>query len=122
VSLRCLLVDDNAAFLEAASVLLRQGGVNVVGVANNGADALQLARELRPDVVLVDIGLGLENGFDVARRLDQDAEGSRPKVIMISARAETDYSELVANSPAIGFVAKSAVSPREIDRVIRDAT
>jgi DNA-binding NarL/FixJ family response regulator len=122
VALRCLLVDDNAAFLEAASVLLRQGGITVLGVATNSADALRLARELRPDVVLVDIGLGHENGFDVARLLNEDDDGSRPKVIMISARAETDYSELILNSPAIGFVAKSELSPGEIGRVIRHAT
>jgi CheY-like chemotaxis protein len=122
VPVRCLLVDDNVAFLEAASVLLGREGMTVVGVATGSADALRLARALRPDVVLVDIGLGDENGFDVARLLDQDDHGSRPKVIMISARAESDYAELIVDSPAVGFVAKSELSAREIGRVMRQAT
>jgi CheY-like chemotaxis protein len=122
VPLRCLLVDDNAAFLDAASVLLRRDGMTVVGVAMSGVDALRLARALRPDVVLVDIGLGDENGFAVARLLDQDDDGSHPKVIMISARAESDYSDLIIDSPAIGFVAKSELSALEIGRVMGDAT
>jgi DNA-binding NarL/FixJ family response regulator len=122
VPLRCLLVDDNAPFLDAASVLLQRDGMTVVGVAMSGADALRLARALRPDVVLVDIGLGNENGFDVARLLDEDDEGNHSKVILISARAESDYSELIVDSPAIGFVAKSELSAGEIDRVMRYAT
>jgi CheY-like chemotaxis protein len=122
VPLRCLLVDDNVDFLDAASVLLRRGGMTVVGVATSSADALPLVRALRPAVVLVDIGLGEENGFDLARLLDQDDYGSRAKVIMISARAESDYAELIADSPAIGFVAKSELSVREIGRVMRHAT
>jgi CheY-like chemotaxis protein len=122
VPLRCLLIDDNADFLDAASVLLRRGGMIVVGVATSSADALPLVRALRPDVVLVDIGLGDENGFEVAGLLDQDDHGSRPKVIMISARAESDYTDLIAESPAIGFVAKSELSVREIGRLMRHAT
>jgi CheY-like chemotaxis protein len=66
MSLRCLLVDDNDAFLEAASRLLRREGVTVAGVASSAAEALRRVRELRPDVVLIDIGLGDESGFDVA--------------------------------------------------------
>ena len=56
--LRCLLVDDSDAFLEAASVLLERERVTVVGVASSSAEALRQARELRPDVILVDVGLG----------------------------------------------------------------
>src|SRR5258705_13147975 len=65
--LRCLLVDDNEAFLEAAGGLLEREGLTVAGVASSTAEALQQARRLRPDVVLVDIGLGDESGFDLAR-------------------------------------------------------
>jgi two-component system, NarL family, nitrate/nitrite response regulator NarL len=69
VALGCLIVDDNANFLEAAASLLQREGVTVVGLASSIADALQQARELSPDVVLVDIVLGRESGFDLARRL-----------------------------------------------------
>jgi CheY-like chemotaxis protein len=116
--LRCLLVDDNAAFLETASVLLERGGLTVVGVASSTAEALRQARALRPDVILVDIGLGDESGFDLARLLGRDGQGGSAKVILISTRAEEDYAELIAESPAAGFLAKSELSARGIGRIL----
>jgi two-component system nitrate/nitrite response regulator NarL len=118
VPLRCLLVDDNEVFLEAASGLLQREGVAVVGVASNTAEALRQARALRPDVILVDIGLGEESGFDLARLLARDGEAGSADVIMISTRAETDYTELIAESPAAGFLAKSELSARGIGRIL----
>jgi DNA-binding NarL/FixJ family response regulator len=118
VSVRCLLVDDNDAFLEAASVLLQRDGVTVVGVASNSAEALRQARALRPDVILVDIGFGDESGFDLARLLAQDGPGGSAEVILISARAETDYAELIAESRAAGFLMKSELSARAIGRIL----
>ena len=116
--LRCLLVDDNDAFLKAAGDLLRREGVPVVGVAASSAEALRQARALRPDVILVDIGLGTESGFDLARLLAQDGHGGGAEVILISARAETDYEELVAASPAAGFLVKSELSAQPISRIL----
>jgi CheY-like chemotaxis protein len=116
--LRCLLVDDNNAFLEAASVLLQREGATVVGMASSTADALRQARALQPDVILVDIGLGDESGFDLARLLARDGQGGSTEVILISARAETDYAELITESPAAGFLAKSELSAREIGRIL----
>jgi CheY-like chemotaxis protein len=116
--LRCLLVDDNDAFLKAASVLLEHEGVTVAGVASNGTEALRQARALRPDVILLDIGLGDESGLDVARRLTQNGHAGGATVIMISSRAETDYGELIAESPAAGFVGKSELSAPEIGRLL----
>jgi DNA-binding NarL/FixJ family response regulator len=120
MSLRCLLVDDNDAFLEAATGLLQREGVTVVGVASSIAEALRQVRALRPDVILVDIGLGDESGLDLARLLARDGQGGSAEVIMISARAETDYTELVAESAAAGFLAKSELSAREIERILGD--
>jgi CheY-like chemotaxis protein len=119
--LRSLLVDDNDAFLEAASVLLEREGVTVAGVASNTAEALQQARALRPDVILVDIGLGDESGFDLAWLLTRDGQGgqrARAEVILISSYAETDYADLIAESPAAGFLAKSELSARAIGRIL----
>jgi DNA-binding NarL/FixJ family response regulator len=116
--LRSLLVDDNDAFLEAASVLLEREGVTVVGVASNTAEALCQARALRPDVILVDIGLGDESGFDLAWLLARDSQGGRAEVILISSCAETDYAELIADSPAAGFLAKPELSARAIGRIL----
>jgi CheY-like chemotaxis protein len=116
--LRCLLVDDNDAFLETASVLLEREGVTVVGVASSTAEALQQARALRPDVILVDLGLGDESGFDAARLLARDGQGGSAEVILISTRAEEDYAELITESPAAGFLAKSELSARGISRIL----
>jgi DNA-binding NarL/FixJ family response regulator len=116
--LRCLLVDDNDAFLDAASVLLQREGMTVVGVASSTAEALGQARALRPDVILVDIGLGDESGFDLARLLAGDSQAGSASVIMISARAETDYTELLAESSAAGFLAKSELSARGVGRIL----
>jgi CheY-like chemotaxis protein len=119
VSIRCLVVDDSEAFLKAASVLLQQEGLTVVGVASNSAEALQQARALRPDVILVDIGLGDESGFDLAQLLAQDGQGGSAEVILISARAETDYAEMIAESPAAGFLVKSELSAQAISRILQ---
>jgi CheY-like chemotaxis protein len=119
--LRCLLVDDNEAFLEAASLLLEREGVTVAGVASSIAEALRQARALRPDVILVDIGLGEESGFDLARLLAQDGRGGQgvgAEVILISTGAEADYSELIEESPAAGFLAKSELSVPDISRIL----
>lgn len=116
--IRCLLVDDSDAFLEAARVLLEREGVTVAGVASDSAGALRQARALRPDVILVDIGLGEESGFDLARLLARDGQGGGAEVILISAQAETDYAELIAESPAAGFLAKSELSAKGIGQIL----
>ena len=108
--MRCLIVDDSAHFVAAARGLLEREGVAVVGVASTGADALRCFEELRPDVTLVDVDLGGESGFDVAEQLHRSAGPTAPKVILISTHAAQDFAELIEESPAAGFVAKSALS------------
>jgi DNA-binding NarL/FixJ family response regulator len=121
MALRSLIVDDNARFLSAARTLLEREGVAVVGVASSCAEAVQLAGELQPDVALVDIDLGDESGFDVARRL-AGAEGPElSRVVLISAYPEADFAELIAASPAVGFLSKSDVSAMKIHEVLRRA-
>lgn len=123
VRMRCLLVDDNRAFLETARVLLDRQGVTVAGTASTSAEALRQATALRPDVVLVDIALGGENGFDLARLLAGEAEGAGTgmAVIMISTDAEADYADLIAESPAAGFLSKAELSAAGIRRILGQA-
>jgi CheY-like chemotaxis protein len=118
--LRCLLVDDSDAFLETASLLLEREGLTVAGVASSIAEALQQARALRPDFILVDIGLGTESGFTLAWLLARDEQGA--DVILISAGAEADYTDLIAESPAAGFLAKSELSASRIGRMLGHAS
>jgi DNA-binding NarL/FixJ family response regulator len=116
--LRCLIVDDNPGFLDAARGLLEREGVAVVGVASTGAEAIQRIQELSPDVTLVDIDLGAESGFEVARRLHQQADQATSPVILISTYDEQDYADLIAASPALGFLAKSALSASAVREVL----
>lgn len=117
MKLRCLIVDDNTYFLEAARVLLERQGINVVGVASTGAQALRLAEELRPDVTLLDIDLGGESGFDLATRLTEGT-GPRPAVILISTYPRKDFAGLIAASPAVGFLSKSDLTAAAIHQLL----
>jgi two-component system nitrate/nitrite response regulator NarL len=108
--LRVLIVDDSESFLRAARVLLERQGLSVVGVASTTADALARAVELRPDVVLVDINLAGESGFDLAHGLCEQDRGYERAVILISTHAEEDFADLIAACPATGFLAKSELS------------
>ncbi|WP_307872532.1 response regulator [Paractinoplanes ovalisporus] len=104
MTLRCLLVDDNDHFLAAACDLLVREGLEVAGTASDIAGALGRAAETGPDLALVDVNLGGESGFDLARRLVPTP------VIMISTHSGDDYADLVDESPAIGFLAKTELS------------
>jgi CheY-like chemotaxis protein len=122
MALRSLIVDDNARFLSAARRLLERQGIAVVGVASSGAEAVEMADELRPDVALVDIDLGAESGFDVARRLAGAGGPGRSPVVLISAYPEVDFAELIAASPAVGFLPKADVSATSIREVLERAS
>jgi DNA-binding NarL/FixJ family response regulator len=117
----CLIVDDKPSFLEAARGLLEQEGMVIVGIASTAAEAVGSAAELHPEVTLVDIDLGGESGFELARRLADDPGLDPGLLIMISAQAEDDVADLVEASPAIGFVSKSDLSAEGIDRLVRAA-
>ena len=116
MALGILIVDDNSLFLDAARGLLEREGVRVVGVASTSADALRHAKELRPEIVLVDIVLGPESGFELARRLVESDGGSA--VILISTHSEADFADLIAESPAAGFLPKSELSADGIRRIV----
>jgi CheY-like chemotaxis protein len=117
VVMRCLLVDDNEAFVEIARRVLDPGGVEVTGTASTIAQAVRRVSELRPDLVLIDVMLGDENGFDLAHRL-AELHARDLAVIMISSGTEDDYAELIAQSPARGFLPKGELSGDAIRRLL----
>jgi DNA-binding NarL/FixJ family response regulator len=122
VAFSVLIVDDDRLFLEAARVLLEREGLRVIGSAATSAEAVRRAGELRPEVVLVDIMLGGESGFDLARRLAGQRGDGGPAVILISTHAEADFADLIADSPAAGFVPKQKLSGRAIRRIVDGRT
>jgi len=116
--MRVLIVDDNTHFLKAAGDLLERDGMTVVAVATTGSEALCRVDELQPDVILVDVDLGPESGFDLARQIAAATRAARRPVILISASPEQDLVELIDDSPAIGFVSKSNLSGQAISRLL----
>jgi len=118
--LTCLIVDDNLEFFEAARELLAEDGVTVVGFAATSDEAVEAALALRPDVALVDIDLGAERGFDVARRL-AGLPGGGPPIILISAESGSELAELVDASGALGFVSKTDLSGDAIRKLLAHA-
>jgi DNA-binding NarL/FixJ family response regulator len=111
--LRCLIVDDNRGFTATAAEVLERGDdVTVVGTATNSAEALRCLEQLRPDVTLVDVDLGEESGFDLAEAIHRRRwpAGQEPAVILISSHSEQDFADMVAASPALGFLPKARLS------------
>jgi DNA-binding NarL/FixJ family response regulator len=119
VVLGFLIVDDNPGFLRAARALLKREGLRVIGVASTGEEAVRSAAELRPDVILLDIDLGAESGFDVARRLFDDTDVDPGRLILISAHAQDDFADLIEASPAVGFLVKHALSATAIETLLQ---
>jgi len=119
--LRALIVDDNSRFCESMRSLLEDEGIAVVGVAASGDEAARIVHEVAPDVALVDIDLGDESGFDVARCLTTAGARSAPRVILISTHDEGEVADLVAASPALGFLAKLDLNGDAIRELLRAA-
>jgi DNA-binding NarL/FixJ family response regulator len=120
MAIRCLIVDDNASFLAEAAALLQRDGLVIAGLASNTREALERARQLQPDVALVDISLGSESGLELARQLVDIDEGA-PTVILISTRAESDFAEMIEEAPVAGFVPKAELSASAIRRLLAAA-
>jgi len=119
VSIRVLLVDDHQIFREGLRALLNaKPGIEVVAEAENGRTALQAARELMPDVVVMDVTMPDLNGIEAARRLI--AEFSDIKVIALSMHSDHRLvSEMLAVG-ASGYLLKDCAF-EELERAIRTA-
>jgi CheY-like chemotaxis protein len=119
-TLRCMIVDDSRAFLTIAALVLERDGVAVVATTTRSAEALECIERLRPDVMLVDIELGGESGFDLARAIHRRSWVAvpAPAVILISAYDERDFADQVAASPASGFLPKWKLSAAAIAETI----
>ncbi len=112
-----LIVDDHPSFRQSARLLLESDGWDVVGEAPDGEAALAAARELAPDLVLLDVQLPDLDGFEVSRRLR--ANGNAPAVVMTSSRDACDYGTLATDSGAAGFVPKSELSGAALEALLR---
>jgi DNA-binding NarL/FixJ family response regulator len=117
VTRRLLIVDDDARFRELLRMVLEDAPeFEVVGEAQEGSGALEAARELGPDVVLLDINLPDTTGFELVPLLA--AEAGDPEVVLISSRGDETYEELAQRAGALAFVPKDELSAAAIRRVL----
>ena len=117
--LRCVIVDDDPRYIAVATRLLERGGISIIGAASTIAEAVQRVEELRPDITLVDVNLGGESGLHLALKLHQANSHAGLKIILTSAQSEQDFADMIAASPAVGFVPKDDLSPDCHPRVAR---
>jgi DNA-binding NarL/FixJ family response regulator len=115
---RCLIVDDNEQFLTAAQASLEREGLEIVGTAKTIAEALTKVDALRPDIVLVDIALGPESGFELTRQIVASHPDLRARIVLISTRREEDFIDLITTSPAAGFLSKVQLSARAVRKLV----
>jgi len=118
VRLRSLLVDDSETFLTSASLLLESQGLEIVATAMNGSDALELVSALSPDVALVDVELGDEDGVALAGELASRFPAT--SVVLVSSYGRDDIRDLVAGSSAVGFISKSGLSGDAVRALLDD--
>jgi DNA-binding NarL/FixJ family response regulator len=116
LNLRCLIVDDSEEFVASASRLLGSQGLDVVACASTTAGALDLAGRLAPDIALVDIELGEEDGIALSRELAARAPSTR--IVLISSYDRDDLGDLLALSPAAGFLPKADLGAEAIERLV----
>jgi len=113
---RCIIVDDSEEFLASAARLLGSQGMEVLACATSGDHALHLVGELGPDLALVDIELGEEDGIQLSHRLASHAPATR--VVLISSYERDDLGDLIAQSPAAGFLPKTDLGVAAIARLL----
>jgi DNA-binding NarL/FixJ family response regulator len=117
--IRVLLAEDHALVRVGVERLLATvGDIEVVGRAANGAEALALAAELRPDVVLMDISMPELNGVEATRQIV--AANEAVNVVVLTSFADREEIEAALDAGAIGYLLKDA-EPEEVIRGVRSA-
>jgi two-component system response regulator EvgA len=111
-----LIVDDHARFRARARRLLESEGYVVVGEAEDGASGLAAAKELAPDLVLLDVHLPDGDGFELAARF-ANGDGT-PIVVLTSSLDASDVASLLPGSGARGFVPKDQLSGSALAEVL----
>lgn len=112
---RVLIVDDQEPFRLAARLVVEAtDGFEAVGEAETGEDSVTMARELRPDLVLMDVNLPGINGLEATRQILDELAGS-VVVLLLSTYEEDEYAPRAAGSGAAGYVPKAAFGPDRLE-------
>lgn len=115
---RCVIIDDNDRFIELATGLLQGNGFDVVGVAYDSAQALRLVSEVYPDIALIDLYLGRENGIEVIADIVDAGLAEEIVTILVSTCAEDDLRELFRLSVADGYLSKTDLSSSRVRDIL----
>ncbi|HHT47727.1 MAG TPA: response regulator transcription factor [Firmicutes bacterium] len=110
---KIMLVDDHPLFLEGLQYLLETYGIKVVGTAGNGREALEKARALKPDVILMDVLMPGGDGLEATRRIK--AERPEVKIIMLTASEEDENLFEAIKAGASGYLLKSLKARELVD-------
>jgi DNA-binding NarL/FixJ family response regulator len=111
-----LIVDDHASFRRAVRLVLEYEGYEVVGEAANGEEALRVAADMGPNLVLLDVNMPGMSGFEVAERLTADEPA--PAVVLTSSRNDSDFDRRTARSGARGFIPKAEISGARLSAML----
>ena len=121
MTVRVLIVDDQEPFREAARMVVEvSDGFEVVGEAESGEEGVERARELHPDLVLMDVNLGGIDGTEATRRIL--AEGTASVVFLVSTYEPAEYAPKAAECGAAAYIPKSTFGPFELEDAWREAT
>jgi len=114
--IKCLIVDDHTLFREGLRrVLESEADIQVIGEARDVAEAIDQAVMLRPDVVLMDIGMPGLSSFEASRRITRELPGRR--VIFLTMYEDEEYLLQCLDAGASGYILKDAPAPRLIGAV-----
>ncbi|MCI0633055.1 MAG: response regulator transcription factor [Actinobacteria bacterium] len=115
MTVRVLIVDDQAPFRAAAKMVVDlTEGFEVVGEAETGEASVEMARELSPDLVLMDVNLPGINGLDATRQILADPTGA-VVVLLLSTYEEEEYAPRAAECGAAAYIPKSAFGPDRLE-------
>lgn len=116
-SIRVVLVDDHQLLLKGFTELLQMQGIDVVGVAANGPEAIEQARRLQPDIVLMDLRLPGMSGLEATRLIKAEFPGIKVVLLTVSQEAEDMFEAL--RSGANGYLLKT-MEPNEFLNTLTD--
>jgi DNA-binding NarL/FixJ family response regulator len=119
-AIRVLIADDHRLFAEALEAILgAEDRIAVVGHAGDGQEAVRLATELKPDVVLMDISMPVMDGIDAAKRIRSEDGGAR--ILMLTGSNARDDVDRARRAGAAGYVTKDRIAAELIDAIVEIA-
>jgi DNA-binding NarL/FixJ family response regulator len=114
MSVRVMIVDDQEPFRQAARLVVEStDGFDVIGEADSGEAGVELAREVDPDLVLMDVNMPGINGLEATRQI-VDHANHRVVILLLSTYEESEFGPRVVESGASGFISKSTFEPSSL--------